>query len=196
MNGVTLHLGLPEPLRPQAAALYWQAFGGKLGVVLGPERRALAFLHRVIDADQVIVALSPAGSLLGIAGFKTPLGSFAGGTPADIAALYGPIGGWWRTALLNLLSRDIDNDRFLLDGLCVASEARNQGLGTALLLAICDEAARRGYRAVRLDVVDSNLRAKALYARLGFREIKTDRIGLLRLVFGFASSTTMARDLT
>ena len=42
--------------RPQ---LYWQAFGGKLGRVLGPDARALAFLERVIREDHVIVALEP-----------------------------------------------------------------------------------------------------------------------------------------
>ena len=51
---VSLHCGLPETLRPQAARLYWQAFGGKLGLVLGPEARALRFLERVIRGDHVI----------------------------------------------------------------------------------------------------------------------------------------------
>ena len=44
--------GLPDHLRAEAAALYWQAFGGKLGRVLGPEEAALRFLTRVIRADQ------------------------------------------------------------------------------------------------------------------------------------------------
>ncbi len=39
---VTLQTGLPEHLRAEAARLYWQAFGGKLGLVMGPEARAPA----------------------------------------------------------------------------------------------------------------------------------------------------------
>lgn len=46
---------------------------------------------------------------------------------------------------------------------------RRAGLGTALTASICDEAVRRGVRRVFLQVVTSNLAARALYARCGFR---------------------------
>ena len=186
--------GLPETLRRDAARLYWQAFGGKLGAVLGPDARALRFLERVIRLDQVIVARD-GDQLLGLAGFKTPQGSFAGGSPADMRAVYGRIGAFWRMALIGLLSRDIDNDRFLLDGICVAVPRRSQGIGAALMAEISAEAARRGYSAVRLDVVDGNWRARALYERLGYRAVKQQRLGPLRHVFGFSVATTMVRDL-
>ncbi len=190
-----IQTGLPEALRPAAARLYWQAFGGKLGFVLGPEARALRFLERVIRADHVIVALGPRDQLLGIAGFKTPQGSFANGKPGDLAAIYGTLGALWRRALLGWLSDGLDNDRFLLDGISVAAEARSQGLGAALLSAICAEAQARGYDQVRLDVIDTNWRAVALYKRLGFVVTNRQSIGPLRLVFGFASATTMVRHL-
>jgi len=77
----------------------------------------------------------------------------------------------------------------------VAPEARGSGVGTALLDAIVDEARRRGYAQVRLDVVDTNPRAKALYRHVGFREVKTVRIGLLRHIFRFNASTAMVRDV-
>lgn len=192
---VTLHRGLPDSLRPAAARLYWQAFGGKLGTVLGPDARAVAYLVRVIRADHVIVALDDSGALLGLAGFKTPRGSFAGGTPADLAAVYGRFGGWWRGLLFAWLGREVDNDRFLIDGICVAREARGQGVGSALLDALCDEARSRGYAAVRLDVIDTNWRARALYERQGFLPVDTRPIGLLRHVFGFAAATTMVRPV-
>ena len=192
---VSLHRGLPETLRPQAARLYWQAFGGKLGLVLGPEARALRFLERVIRGDHVIVALGPDAALLGIAGFKTPEGSFASGSVGDLTAVYGFFGGLWRRLLLGWLSDEVDNGRFLLDGLCVAAGARGKGLGSALLGAICAEALARGFAEVRLDVIDTNWRAVALYKRLGFVVTGRQNIGLLRHVFGFASATTMVRQV-
>jgi ribosomal protein S18 acetylase RimI-like enzyme len=192
---VTLRHGLPPDLRDQAARLYWQAFGGKLGRVLGPEPRALAFLDRVMRPDQALLALAPDGAVLGLAGFKTPEGSFAGGSTADLRAVYGRAGAAWRGVLLDLLSRDVDNERFLLDGICVTREARGQGIGTTLIDAICDLAQDRGYSAVRLDVVDSNWRARALYERLGFVVQGSQDIGPLRHVFGFAAATTMVRAL-
>ena len=111
-------------------------------------------------------------------------------------AVYGWVGAFWRMALIGRLSRDIDNQRFLLDGICVAPQRRGQGIGAALLAEIAEEAARRGYRSVRLDVIDGNWRAKALYERLGFRVVKAQRLGALRFVFGFAVATTMVRDLS
>lgn len=195
MNGLTLQTGLPEHLRPDAARLYWQAFGGKLGLVMGPEPRAMQFLHRVIRTDQVIAAITSEGQLLGIAGFKTPAGSFASGQADDLTAIYGHVGAWWRQMVLGLLSDGVDNDRFLLDGLCVEATARNKGLGAALLEAICTEAATRGYHSVRLDVIDTNWRAIALYKRRGFQVTGRQNIGLLRHFFGFSTALTMVRTL-
>ncbi len=191
----TLQHGLPDHLRKDAAGLYWLAFGGKLGPVLGPVDKAFALLDLVMREDHVITALSENGALMGLAGFKTPDGAFAGGGFADLRQIYGAFGASWRAALLWLLERDVDNHRFLMDGICVSEAARGQGVGTALLDAICDEGRRRGYPSVRLDVVDVNQRARALYERQGFVATRTSQIGILRWVFGFSAATTMVRPL-
>lgn len=192
---VSLTDGLPENLRAQAVALYWQAFGGKLGRVMGPERKALAFLTDVIRADHALVAVDDQGLLLGLLGFKTPAGSFAGGDLAQMRRHYGLLGSAWRVPLLWLLGREVDNERFLIDGLCVARQARGLGIGTALLGAACDRARARGYRAIRLDVVDTNWRARQLYERQGFKLVKTSPLGPLRHAFGFKAAHTMVRPL-
>ena len=194
--GVTIYSGLHAHMRPQAARLYWEAFGGKLGRVLGPDARAIAFFERVIRTDLCIAALDDQGELIGLAGFKTPNGAFAGGGWGDLIAIYGPWGGRWRGCVLRCLSREVDNDRFLVDGICVARNHRGQGIGTLLLAALYDEASQRGYRSIRLDVIDANWRARALYERQGFLATRTERLGLLKHVFGFAASTTMVRPLT
>ena len=192
---VSLHIGLPPHLRAEAVDLYWQAFGGKLGRAMGPEPLALRFLTRVLRGEHAIVALDDKGGLLGMAGFKTPAGSFAGGEMADVLAIYGKLGAAWRLPLLWMLGHEVDNDRFLLDGICVVRGARGQGIGSALMRAIETEAVARGYEQVRLDVIDSNWRARALYLRLGYAIEKTDDIGLLRFAFGFRSATTMVKPL-
>lgn len=189
-----LYLGLPDAFRAEAAVLYWQAFGGKLGRVLGPERLALDYVARVMRADHCIAAIGPDG-LIGLAGFKTDQGSFAGGTAADLHAVYGRFGGAWRSGLMQMLGGDADPSRFLIDGLCVRQGARGQGVGSALLGALCDEARRRGHATVRLDVVDTNPRARALYERNGFVLDKSSPIGPLRFVFGYKAAHSMVRVL-
>jgi ribosomal protein S18 acetylase RimI-like enzyme len=191
----SVSLGLPKSLRRDAAQLYWQAFGPKLGIVRGPEHRALAFLEGVIRADHVLIVTGEDGSLLGLAGFKSPNGSFAMGNPTALRAFYGPWGGLWRKHLLGLLSSEVDNDNFLIDGVCVAPNARGKGIGTALLHGLYDQAQARGYPALRLDVVATNTRAQSLYRREGFIQTQHHDIGLLRYVFGFERSITMVRRL-
>lgn len=193
--GVVIFSGLHAHLRAPAAQLYWEAFGGKLGRVLGPDDRALAFFERVIRNDHCIAALDENGALLGLAGFKTPAGSFAGGSWADLRAVYGRFGGRWRGLLLRFLGREIDNDRFLVDGICVTRTHRGQGIGGLLLGALYQEASARGYRSIRLDVIADNWRARALYERHGFLSTRTVKLGIVRYFFGFTASTTMVRPL-
>ncbi len=188
-------VGIPAANRDEVAALYWEAFGKKLGSVMGPRHRALAFITSVQQADHGICAHDDAGRLLGVVGFKTSRGALVGGGYKDLRMVYGWVGAAIRAALLAALERDTENQRFLMDGLFVAPDARGQGVGTALLNAIRLEAARRGYSQVRLDVIDTNPRAKALYLKEGFKEVKTTTIGPLRYIFGFRASTMMVRDV-
>jgi [ribosomal protein S18]-alanine N-acetyltransferase len=55
--------------------------------------------------------------------------------------------------------------------LAVAPARWGRGTGTALLSALVDEAARRGYAEVLLEVREDNPRARRLYQRHGFTEI-------------------------
>jgi ribosomal protein S18 acetylase RimI-like enzyme len=114
---------------------------------------------------------------------------------ADLRAVYGLAGSLWRGALLRMLNRDLDPGRFLIDGICVAPEVQGHGIGSLLIEALCREARARGYREVRLDVIDSNWRARALYERRGFEAVRTEAMGVLAAVFGFASATTMVRRI-
>ncbi len=187
---------IPTDCTARAAALYWDAFGPKLGKTLGPKSRGIAFTTRVFDPTHGISAHAPDGTLLGVAGFKTSKGALVGGGFSDLKAIFGTFGALWRAALLSLLERDIENERFLMDGIFVSPKARGLGVGTALMQALFAEGQARGYREIRLDVIDANPRARALYERLGFVAIKTDTLGPLRHVFGFSTSTTMVKPLT
>ena len=71
--------GVSETHRAQAAHLYWGAFGDKLGRVMGPRDKALAFITRVLDGSHGISAISDDGALLGVVGFKTAKGALVGG---------------------------------------------------------------------------------------------------------------------
>ncbi|MFV0333912.1 MAG: GNAT family N-acetyltransferase [Tropicimonas sp.] len=187
--------GFPETQRARAAELFWEAFSGKLGRLLRPEGKARDFLERALSPEHALSALSDNGELLGIAGFKTLSGGLVSAGYADIARVYGRVGALWRGPALDLLERPLTERQLLMDGLFVAGEARGMGLGSALIDAVIDEAARRDMDEVRLDVIDGNPRARALYERHGFRPAGQVDLGPFRWLFGFRHSTTMRRRL-
>lgn len=183
--------GFDSTHRERVVELFWGAFKEKLELVMRPEETAVRFLREVVDPAYAVSAVDGAGQLLGVAGFKTAEGAFIGGGLEELTAAYGGLGGAWRGILLALLERPIEPGTLLMDGIFVSADARGRGVGSALLDAIKSEAASRGCRHVRLDVIDTNPRAKALYERRGFVEVETAGIGPLRHVFGFRAATTM-----
>ena len=104
-------------------------------------------------------------------------------------------GGLWRGVVLSALDRPVEPGSLLMDGIFVSESARGQGIGTLLLDAIKRKARALGSSNVRLDVIDSNTRARALYMRQGFVAVETSETGLFRHVFGFRSSTRMICEL-
>ncbi len=188
---VTVSPGFADHERPQAAALFWQAFAAKLHKVMGPDEKGQAFFARALNPDFALVARDDQGRMLGLAGFKTDKGGLAEGSLRDLAHVYGWFGAIWRGLLLGVLERKLQPGVFQMDGICVAAEMRGQGAGTALLAAIKAEARRTGMTEVQLDVIDTNPRARALYEREGFRAIGREWTGPFRHLFGFSSATRM-----
>ncbi|MBG6209137.1 ribosomal protein S18 acetylase RimI-like enzyme [Labrenzia sp. EL_126] len=189
--GFTVQSGFPEDQRSIAASLFWSAFRGKLEKIMGPEPKALGFLENVLDPAYALSAVATDGTLLGLAGYKTEEGSFAGGSLGDLCTVYGRFGGVWRGLLLNILERDTEPGLLLMDGIFVSERARGRGIGSALLKAIIQKAADEGLKRVRLDVIDTNDRARALYERMGFEAVSKEETGPFKHVFGFAAATRM-----
>ncbi len=185
--------GFEDTERPLIADMYWQAFGGKLGSVMGPEARATAFIRDTLDPSHAICARSAEGEVLGVVGFKTYESALVNGDRHDMMRHYGTIGATWRGTLMSMLMSDVENQRFVIDGVFVRDTARGMGVGTRLLDAAASEARSRGYAEVRLDVIDTNTRARALYERCGFTALAAQNLGILRHVFGFRSATPMTR---
>lgn len=175
------------------AELYWQAFGPKLGKVMGPAPKALGFLSDVLNPAFALSCRDGQGRLLGVAGFKTAKGALIGGEISDLARHYGWWGALWRALFLMTLERPLKEGVLQMDGIFVHPQARGQGAGTALLEGIADLARAQGLSEVHLDVIDTNPRAQALYERQGFTAVSTEKTGPLKHVFGFSHATRMVR---
>ena len=190
---VTIRHGVPRSLRAQATALYCEALQAKLTPFLGPVERASRFLAPAMREDRAYVAMDDTG-VLGIAGFQEDgIGLFDIGL-ASLWREYG-LSGLFRAIGLAVLDRPEVRDTLLMDGIAVTAAARGRGIGTRLLAAVCDHARNRGKTGVRLDVVDTNPRAGALYERLGFIAGERTGIGPFRAIFPFRTVTTMRKTV-
>lgn len=180
--------------RTAAASLFWNAFQDKLSFCMGPEDKALRFLQNNIHLSYSFAAMDD-GKLLGLIGFKTSTGGLIGGDFKDLAQVYGTVSSCWRAVIISTFERELKPDQLLLDGIFVAPEARGKGVGTDLIMAIKDFACIEGFSEIRLDVIDKNPRAKALYVRQGFAPAGEVKTSLFSGVLGFSKATTMVFKL-
>jgi len=192
---ITIRRGVPSEVQAEAVQLYWQAFAPKLGRVLGPDARAIDLLSRAVQPDHAVVALDSAGGLVAMAGFRSPHGAFMPLSPRNLARVYGRFGGFLRSGLLRWLGEDADQGHFLIDGIVVRPDWRGRGVGSAMIADLAAQAQATGYGTLCLEVSDDNVRARALYERLGFQPGRRQRLRLLAPVFGMSGSTVMIRPV-
>ncbi len=181
--------GITDAERRAATAIYYAAFAQKLRPILGPLERAENVLASDLHLDRCIAARCD-GQLVGLAGIKHAGRGFLDGSWGPYVKAYGPFSGSFRLLLLALADRGKQPGVMLMDGIAVDATMRGRGLGTQLLQAVIDFARAQGYTAVRLDVVDTNPRARQLYERVGFEAVATHRYDFLKRL-GFTASTEM-----
>jgi len=190
---VTLKIGLPEEMRADAALLYLDAFDLKLGPILGRDERAVGYMFDVLELGHALIAMGPDGDLVGLAGFHDHAGGLVGGGFGDLWRWYGFVGACWRGALLSFFERAPGGNQLLMDGVVVTTQARGKGVGGKLLEGMEQIAQVRALDEIRLDVVDTNPRARALYEREGFVPAGEESVWPLHHVFGFRRATTMVK---
>lgn len=79
--------------------------------------------------------------------------------------------------------------------IAVDEKARGKGLGSLMLESIFAKAHREGFKAARLEVVDTNPRAKKLYESLGFGVVETHAYPITSGWLGFSKEFVMVKTL-
>jgi ribosomal protein S18 acetylase RimI-like enzyme len=192
-ESVHISVGLPPASSAKIAALYFDIFSRKLGLVLG-RRQAVAMIADHISADRVIVARDDE-LVVGIAGLKYDGIGFFAPDRRGFLKRYGPLIGRVRAGLWASVQSNPRPHQLLLDGLGVQTDLRSRGIGTALLEAVDRRARELDKTEVILEVVDTNPRAKALYERFGYRIVLTTHRWMFRFA-GFSAAHLMLRRLS
>jgi ribosomal protein S18 acetylase RimI-like enzyme len=183
-------------MRRQAGDLLEEAFGQKNRVAVPDAAKRVAFMRRAIDARHVIVA-ARGDELLGLAGLSSRGAPYAGGLldlgwdPRPHVDLLGWLGAAWAVWGMRMAEHRPKPDELYLDGIAVVPRARGQGIGTHLLTEVASTAGELGKRFVRLEVVDTNPRARALYERLGFHVTGDTPFGHAQRWTGFSAIISM-----
>ncbi|MCG8453192.1 MAG: GNAT family N-acetyltransferase [Spirochaetales bacterium] len=199
--GTSIQLGLPSHISSkQAVDLYFQAFGKKerhLTLFSNDEQTMKNYLEHSMNWNAVLFATHE-NKLLGMCGIQKGMNPGPFSTQiAPLIAHFQIWGGWWRW-ILRWLQRTIDSwkeDVLHIEFLVVNPDVRNQGWGSKLLDCAEDEARKQGCKALGLEVIDTNPRAKSLYQRKGFQTIQHYSTQWLTRRAGFSSLEKMQKPL-
>jgi ribosomal protein S18 acetylase RimI-like enzyme len=191
---------LPDHLRDGAVVLFEEAFGDKMRSAIPDRSKRMAFMSRVYDARHVVAARQ-GDALLGMVGLSTRDGDYRGGL-MDIGwdpRPYRELLGWWGAlraiANLRMAAHRPARGELYIDGIAVSPLARSRGIGTRLLGEVAAIAREQGMHWVRLHVIDSNPRARALYERVGYRVTKVESFRYLERWIGFGGLVWMELPL-
>jgi ribosomal protein S18 acetylase RimI-like enzyme len=187
---------LPEKFRASATQLYFDALKDKLGPVLGDDDRAHSALADNLATEKCLVAICDK-KLIGIMGIQTEDGGFVTPRLKTMMRLYGILGGILRMCVLIILDHRTCTDELYVDGVAVAREMRGKGIGTHMFELLERKASKNGTRIISLEVIDTNIKAKVLYERLGFVAVKSQTLWPLNLIlnFPFNSSSLMIKPI-
>lgn len=173
------------------AVLYDEAFGPKFARAIPDKAKRIQLLSQCFVPEFSFTAIFE-DEVIGLAGFQKRDGSLTGGIGMNqLIGELGALKGLWACMVFSLFERKPRPRELVMDGIAVDSRFRGQGIGSRLLDHIISYAANNGFEMVRLDVIDSNPRARKLYESKGFVAVKEEHFPYLRWLIGFSGSTTM-----
>lgn len=197
MHDIIICKGIQAKDRSRAAHLYSEAFQRKFAYLIGSKEKVAKLLELGINIEYCFGAYE-GDKLIGILGYHYGKQALIDLKVKDFIKVFGPIKGVLKACLAGIMFyRKVDNgSQLLMDGIAVASESRGKGCGTALFDAFISFAKSDKYQSIKLDVIDENQKAKALYMRLGFRETKKSSVPFpISKLIGVTGTTTMVKKI-
>lgn len=191
MENIDIRKGWDTRDSSAVAELYEEAFGRKFAAAISDRQKRVEILSKSFVPD-FSYAVYVDDKIAGLAGFQTRDGSLTGGLGlSGLIRELGLVKGVWAGLVLALLERQPKSGELVMGGIVVDTQYRSCGLGSRLLDVIVAYAADNGFHSVRLDVINSNPRARKLYEAKGFVTIKEEYFPYLKWLIGFSGSATM-----
>ena len=192
---ISIRKGCPLEKIESVVRLYEEAFGAKFSCAIPDKAKRIAILSKSLVPEFSYVAFM-GDEVVGLAGFQVHDGSLTGGMNLNtLQQELGIFHGLWAGLVFSLFERKPKSQELVMDGIVVDGSYRGSGIGSDLLNSIIIHAQENDFKTVRLDVIDSNPRARKLYESKGFVAVKTEYFPYLKWLIGFSGSTTMVLDV-
>jgi ribosomal protein S18 acetylase RimI-like enzyme len=185
--------------RREAAEVFYAAFRPKIdNLELMPRSpdQAMRILAESFRLDMGFFAVR-GRDVVAVCGMHTRAARFLDVRGETWRREFGRVGGLRRSLWYDLGYRfqRPAADELRIQGIAVSERERGQGLGTRLLDRVGDHARALGFRAIVLEVVDTNPDAQRLYERLGFAVTGQEHYGRWTAAGGFTGATSMRKEL-
>ena len=181
------------------AAIFLGAFPDKAAAAVpgDPALTARLFAEAALAGGDAWVSGDPGGRALGVVTFQDRRRPFLAHLDTSLLRRVRPLGRALRaTAFLTVFHAvSFPASELYLETLAVHPDAGGQGVGRALLRFADDEARRRGRGSLSLYCIRDNPRARALYARHGYRIVRSEDLWWCRPLLGFRFTDQMRREL-
>ena len=193
---ISCTLGIPERDRQETGRILYAAFQRKLQPLLGAPERVQRILAAGLNLDMALGAYD-GERLVGLAGLHLGSRHLFGMTLRHCVAELGSLRGLYTRAAFELFSAGhCPRDQVRIAALAVDAAQRGRGVGSRLLEAVFALAEERRLRAVRLEVVDTNVGARQLYERMGFVAVRTYPFPFTRGWLGYSAAIEMRKTMS
>jgi ribosomal protein S18 acetylase RimI-like enzyme len=190
-----------EVQKSEVVRMYYQAFPKKfnyLWLFIKDEKKVNVVLHDCIKFEDGIYAVLD-GKVVGFVGLETDMGFYTQLKLSAFLKAFPIVSAIWRYVaygIYRLFHGKTGNNAVHIDPLVVDTKARGLGVGTTLLEVVFDYAKKMNKKKVILEVVDTNLRAKKLYERMGFQVVKIENTMFLTSRAGFQKVFHMEKTIS
>lgn len=195
---ITIKSGFNQENQHRAAKLYSEAFKMKFAKVLGNSEKVQTLFQEGLNPKLSFGAFNQNDELVGILGYYEGEKSLIDPKISDFIKAFGVFKGIIKAFLAHILFyvNTSNKDQLFIEGIAVEKDYQGQGVGTLLIEKLVEFAKTKKYKSIKLDVIDENSRAKALYNRIGFVEREHKKLSFLTAyILSIKGFTTMEKPL-
>lgn len=190
-----IQLGVPKNQRIRVAKIFCEAFQDKIRLIFGNNKKAQLLIASSLQDDRILVALKE-NIVVGFAGLQYSNKSYSDPSLNQIIRIYGlETIRVFLFIIINFFNKP-KSHQLHLDTLAVSIQEQKKGIGAKLIQSTIKLAKTKKFSQIKLEVIETNQKAKSLYEKIGFKTAKINKIPYpFSYLIGFRSINEMHYDL-